>query len=236
LEEKRVSDDRRNARIDTYYRWISGLYGLHEGWFEKTLRETALEFLSPSPGERVLEVGCGTGFTLREIVRRVGASGCAHGLDVSTEMLARARARAAVPEGQQPNLVRADAAALPYGSAVFDAAYMSGVLELFEDAGRSLMLNEVRRVLRRPGGRFVLATMTDDGRASGVLRFYEWMRTVLPGIVPCRSVDAERLAVEAGFTVRRSERIRLNGLVPIQVLLLRPQEQATDFTDSKDRD
>ncbi len=215
-----MSDDQRGEKIDRYYRWISRFYRFHEGWFESALRERSLEFLALSEGERILEVGCGTGFTLLEIARRIGSPGTCHGVDISLSMLARARTN---PPDDEPVLVQSDAGRLPYGDAVFDAVYMSGVLELYDDPRRIEILREIRRVLQPDGGRFVLATMTDDGRASGLLRFYEWMRHILPGIVPCRSVDAERLAIEAGFSVRRRERIRLKGLVPIQVLLLRPQ-------------
>ena len=54
----------------------------------------ALDVLDPQPGERVLDVGCGAGDTTREIARRVGAEGAAVGVDVSTPLLAVARAEA----------------------------------------------------------------------------------------------------------------------------------------------
>jgi len=214
--------ERRRRGIDRYYRRVSRLYGLHEGWFEKALRERALGFLSPVEGENILEIGCGTGLALRDIARRVGPHGACHGLDISFEMLIRARTVCRDVLGSGFSLVRSDAARLPYGEGVFDAVCVSGVLELYDDPERIEILGEVRRVLKPDSGRLVLATMADDGRASGVLRFYEWVRRVLPGIVPCRSVEAERLAAGAGLAVGRRDRIRLRGLVPIQILFLRP--------------
>jgi ubiquinone/menaquinone biosynthesis C-methylase UbiE len=205
--------------IDRYYRWISRFYGLHEGWFEKALRQKALRFLVPRPGETILEIGCGTGFALSEIMSQAGPSIHLHGLDISAEMLERARARLE-RFSHTVWLLRADARALPYADGSFDGGYMSGVLELHADPERAQILREAQRILKPGAGRLVLATMTDDGRARGLLRAYEWSRRVLPGIIPAHAVDSDRLASEAGFEILQKESLRLKGLVPIRILLL----------------
>lgn len=100
------------------------------------------------PGRRALELGCGTGVFL-EKVARCGAT--IHGIDVSDDLLEKARARV----GGLPNVVldRGNAEASPYPDAHFDAVYGSSVLHhLHLDAA----LSEARRVLR-PGGRVVFA-------------------------------------------------------------------------------
>jgi len=100
------------------------------------------------PGRRVLELGCGTGVFLEQTARS-GAT--IHGLDLSEELLAKARARLA---GQaNVTLDQGNAEQMPYPDADFDAVYGSSVLHHLDlDAS----LREVRRVLK-PGGCLVFA-------------------------------------------------------------------------------
>jgi len=101
-----------------------------------------------APGRRALELGCGTGVFL-ERVARSGAS--LHGLDLSEDLLEKARARV----GQLSNVVldRGNAEATPYPGGHFDAVYGSSILHhLNLDAA----LAEAHRVLR-PGGQAVFA-------------------------------------------------------------------------------
>ena len=73
--------------IKKSYGVLSKFYGALEGKFEKEVRETGLELLSTKEGEIVLEIGVGTGFSLKEIARSVGAAGRAYGIDITPQML-----------------------------------------------------------------------------------------------------------------------------------------------------
>jgi trans-aconitate methyltransferase len=104
---------------------------------------TVLAKLEPRPGERILDLGCGTGRLTAEIAERPGNP--VVGLDVSAAMLAQARKTAPL------RLVQADGAALPFVPA-FDAVFSAATFHWIADHDR--LFASVFSVLR-PGGRLV---------------------------------------------------------------------------------
>jgi len=100
------------------------------------------------PGRRALELGCGTGLFL-EHVARSGAE--IHGLDISEELLERARKR--LPGASNVRFTRGSAMLIPYPNACFDAVYGSSILHHLD---LEAAFSEVFRVLR-PGGPLIFA-------------------------------------------------------------------------------
>lgn len=117
------------------------------------------ELLAPQPGERVLEVGPGTGYYALEVARWIAPDGNLDVLDLQQEMLDHTMRRAS--ERRIPNIVptRGDAQALPYPDGTFDAAYL--VATLGEIPDQDAALRELRRVLK-PGGRLVVGESLPD--------------------------------------------------------------------------
>ena len=106
--------------------------------------------LEPRRGERILDLGCGTGRLTQEI-RRAIAGGQVVGADVSGAMLAVARASAAPAAGPGVGYVQASGVALPFREA-FDAVFSAATLHWIQD--HDGVYREVCTALR-PGGRFV---------------------------------------------------------------------------------
>jgi SAM-dependent methyltransferase len=109
------------------------------------------EALGVSPGERVLDIGCGPGFYCVELAEEVGSAGSVVGIDSSPAMLSLAAARSAGHAGIE--LRQGDAVSLPVDDADFDAALCVQVLEYVADP--TVALREMHRALR-PGGRLVV--------------------------------------------------------------------------------
>jgi len=111
------------------------------------------------PGDRVLDVACGTGVVTLEAARRVAPTGAVIGLDVNEGMLAVARRKAPRLEWRHGR-----AEALPFETGVFDAVTSQFALMFFED--RPKALGEMRRVLK-PGGRLAVAVWDAAERTPG---------------------------------------------------------------------
>ena len=124
------------------------------------LRRAALqEMLAPVPGERLLEIGPGTGYYTLDVADAIGPRGRLDILDVQQEMLDATLRRAG--ENRVCNVfpTQGDARALPYLDATFDAAFL--VATLGEAPDKDAVLGELRRVLK-PSGRLVVGEGQPD--------------------------------------------------------------------------
>jgi len=117
------------------------------------------EILDPKPGERILEVGPGTGYYTLDAAEWVKPDGQVDVLDLQQEMLDHTMRRAA--EAGLTNVIptRSDATAMPYEDATYDAAYLTTVLGEIPD--QDAALHELARVLK-PGGRLVVGELIGD--------------------------------------------------------------------------
>ncbi|WP_119065163.1 class I SAM-dependent methyltransferase [Aggregatilinea lenta] len=117
---------------------------LFQAWAARVAEAAHLQ-----PGQRVLDVACGTGVLAREAADRVGPGGSVVGLDVNEGMLAVAEAKA-----PQIEWWHGQAEALPFDDASFDAVVSQFGLMFFED--RVQAIREMLRVLK-PGGTLAIA-------------------------------------------------------------------------------
>ncbi len=114
--------------------------------------------LAARPGERVLEIGPGTGLQALHVAGRLGAAGRLDIVDVQQPMLDHVMRRAAARTTGPIVPARADARHLPFGDGSFDAAYLVTVLGEIPDPAAAV--REIGRVLK-PGGRLVVGEFFD---------------------------------------------------------------------------
>lgn len=154
-------------------------------------------------GERVLDVGAGTGALLSALAEREPAASLS-GVDASPAMLARARAKL----GARANLFEAQAENLPFEAGSFDLLVSTSVFHHLRRPREAL--REWRRVLR-PGGRIALTDWCDDFLAcrvcDRVLRLVSASHFRTYGLD-----DLGRMLAEAGFEELALERYRISWL------------------------
>ncbi len=137
--------------------------------------------LAPGPGERVADLGCGTGAFLLPAARSVGPSGSIVGLDISAAMLERARSAAAAEGLDHVALVPGDAADPDLPAAAFEVLAASAVLFFLADPSSALAR---WRALLVPGGRIGVSTF---GPQDGV---WQSVDEVFTPYLPADMLDA----------------------------------------------
>jgi ubiquinone/menaquinone biosynthesis C-methylase UbiE len=211
-----------SSQIKLAYDRMSRFYDVFAGKAEKKLSETGLRLLDIKPGDRVLEIGFGTGNGLVSIARQVGEAGKAYGLDISTGMLAVAQAKLDRRHlTTRVEFSTGDARQLRFSDGAFDTIFMSFTLELFNTAEIPVVLRECRRVLRH-NGRVSVVGMSKKGKGM-MLSLYEWAHRRFPTYIDCQPIRLTETLEASGFRVMESRIVKMWGL-PVEIALAGAKE------------
>ncbi|MGP1396603.1 MAG: class I SAM-dependent methyltransferase [Inquilinaceae bacterium] len=168
----------------------------------------AVDLIDLKPGDRVLDVGCGTGASAIPAARAVGPQGSVLGIDIAENMLVRARAKAKTAGLANIRFDRGDMAEPDCRPGTLDA--IISVFSIFFVPDMPRVLAKLGCLLR-PGGRLVVTAWQRDAFFPGAAAFATALREIRPDIPSAkrpweRLIDPERLRallVQAGFTPPR---------------------------------
>jgi SAM-dependent methyltransferase len=177
-----VLEDKANARL--FYKYLSKVYDrINPFIWTEEMRDDALEWFAIEADDRVLDVGCGTGFATEGLLQYTDD---VHGLDQSRHQMEKAFAKFG---RDTVRFYRGDAERLPFADDSFDKIWSSGSIEYWPNPVDALA--EFRRVVK-PGGR-VLVVGPDypdnalfQRLADAIMLFYD-------------EAEAQRMFEEAGF-------------------------------------
>lgn len=199
-----------------YYNKISKVYDLMADHSEAPVRRAGLKILAPREGERMLEVGFGTGHCLVDLAEAVGNTGKVYGIDLSEEMLNISHKRLKETGlWKRTQLACADATNMPYADRMMDGVFMSFTLELFDTPEIPLVLEECMRVLKSTG-RIVVVGMSKEGGRDLMVKAFEWTHRHLPNFLDCRPIFVRRALEQAGLVI---EETRLEHIwIPVEIV------------------
>ena len=149
LDAKLSKDQLREA-----YRKYASIYDIWSSLTESKARQRCLEVADIKNGESVLEVAVGTGILFEKILQ-LNPTGRNEGIDLTEQMLSRARARAHKSGVSDYVLKVGDAYHLQYPDNSFDLVLNNYMFDLIPEKDFRAILGEFKRVLRK-GGRIVL--------------------------------------------------------------------------------
>jgi demethylmenaquinone methyltransferase/2-methoxy-6-polyprenyl-1,4-benzoquinol methylase len=173
------------GRARLFYKYLSQVYDrINPFIWNEAMRDEAIDVLDLDPDDRVLDVGCGTGFATEGLLEHVDE---VHGLDQSPHQMAKARAKFGTDGPVR--FYRGDAERLPFETNSFDVVWSSGSIEYWPRPVRTL--REFRRVVK-PGGQVLVVGPNNPKDtvlqriADAIMLFYD-------------AEEADRMFATAGF-------------------------------------
>ncbi len=158
--------------------------------------DALLDLAAIAPNDAVLDIGCGTGQTTRDAAR-LGSSGTALGIDLSSRMLEVARSRAEHEGVHNAAFVQGDAQVHPFEPASFDVALSRTGSMFFGDQAAALA--NIARSLR-PGGRLALAVWQPMSEN-------EWFTSFVGALAAGRELPAPPPDVPSPFAMSDPDRV-----------------------------
>lgn len=193
-----------SRRVERVYSFMARVY---DGFFDWALgpgRRYAISRLPFERGDRVLEVGVGTGLSLPFYPE----GGKVIGIDISEAMLDRARLRVEMSVRTDVELRRMDARSLKFADASFDHVVAPYVISVVPEPER--VMEEIRRVCKPGGTVLVLNHFLSENR---LLAFFERSLTPASRWIGFRmDLPVTAIASTPGLEVLRVERVNLLGL------------------------
>lgn len=219
--------NRSKSQARKYYSQISKFYDwLTAG--EKRFIKKGVDLLGIKPGEKIVDVGCGTGTGIKYIQKKLSPKGSLIGFDLSHQMLLESQTKLESDQSGS-HLVQGDTAKSPFKPDQFDGILCTFTLELFPKRDIPNVLNEFRRILK-PGGRLVILSLAQEPHTIAV-GIYEWLHKQFPVAFDCRPIPLSAFLQDLSFEIKVSETELYWGL-PIESVLCQSSKRLDKYYDS----
>jgi len=207
--------------VSTFIARGAAAYDHYMGRWSRRLAPLFLDFAGSAAGERVLDVGCGTGSLSLALVERASVAAI-EAIDFEPDFVTSLQTKI----GTKPITARqGDACSLPFADAAFDRALSLLVLHFVSDAQQAA--HEMRRVVR-PGGVVAVAVWDTYGGMPSQRLFWDTITAIEPSLGARRAATMFRPATQAGDLPALLGRA---GLTDIRESLLTIRMEFADFED-----
>lgn len=211
---------KRNLNIEETkknYKRVAWFYNLWSRLTESKSARKVIELTEIQDGERIVEIACGTGQVFNEIVKR-NSSGYNLGIDLSPDMLSKARKLLRKADQQHYELREGDVFNLQIKNESFDKLVNNFMIDIMPEDRFDSILHEFYRILK-PNGIAVISVFSQGTRK--VNSCWIWIAKHFPKLLTnCRPVEIKIHAKKIGFKVEQEVEISQNTF-PSKVYKLR---------------
>ena len=189
------------------YKNVVWFYDFWSRLTESKAARHVIDFAEIMDGETILEIACGTGLVFEQIVKR-NPNGKNTGIDLSPDMLGKARKRLGKIKNGNYELKEGDALNLGFAENTFDLLINNFMVDLMPSDTFDILAKSFYRVTK-PNGRLIVSTFSFGKKK--INRFWFWVAKYFPDILTgCRPVSFKTNLINAGFEIEKSIEISQN--------------------------
>lgn len=202
------------------YKNIVWFYNFWSWLTESKAAKYVIKYSEIKDGETVLEIACGTGIVFEKIVKQ-NPNGENMGIDLSPDMLKKAKKRLKKIKNTNVKLKEGDALKLDFKNNSFDLVINNFMVDLMPFDTFDKIAQEFFRVIK-PNGRIVISTFSFGKKK--VNKFWHWVAKRFPDLLTgCRPVSFKENLIKAGFNIEKVLEISQNTF-PSEVILAKKEK------------
>lgn len=201
--------DRKFDKQETQlsYKNVVWFYDFWSWLTESKAAKKVIELADIEDNQTILEVACGTGIVFEKIIRK-NQNGKNYGIDLSIDMLKKAKKRIQKLETRNYELKEGDVLHLDFKDNFFDILINNFMIDLMPEETFDKIASEFYRIIK-PGGIAVISTFSFGLKR--VNKFWYWLAKTKPSLLTgCRPVSFIENLTKAGFTIVNDLQISQN--------------------------
>ena len=189
------------------YKNVAWFYDFWSWLTESKAANHVIEFAGIEDNQTILEVACGTGIVFEQIVK-LNPNGKNVGIDLSPDMLNKAKKKLQKNQRTNYELKEGDALYLDFENNYFDCVVNNFMVDLMPSDTFDKIAEEFYKVTK-PNGKVIVSTFSFGKKK--IHKFWLWLAKKFPGLLTgCRPVSFKESLIKAGFEIEKSIEISQN--------------------------